>query len=80
LLEHALTKRLGERARFKRPDDRSSTSVLTKVPRQALSAGFIMQTFDVVRPQPPPADALILMSTPAGSDSLFNASIVFPVG
>ena len=27
-----------------------------------------------------PADALILISTPAGSDNLFNASIVFPVG
>ena len=30
--------------------------------------------------QPPPADALILMSTPAGNDNLFNASIVLPVG
>jgi hypothetical protein len=35
---------------------------------------------DVARLQPPPADALILMSTPAGNDNLFNASIVFPVG
>lgn len=30
--------------------------------------------------QPPPAEALILISTPAGSDSLFKASIVLPVG
>lgn len=30
--------------------------------------------------QPPPAEALILISTPAGNDSLFNASIVLPVG
>jgi hypothetical protein len=35
---------------------------------------------NVARLQPPPADALILMSTPAGNDNLFNASIVFPVG
>ena len=30
--------------------------------------------------QPRYDDALILMSTPAGNDSLFKASIVFPVG
>src|SRR5262245_10016083 len=29
---------------------------------------------------PPAAEALILISTPAGSDSLFKASIVLPVG
>ena len=73
--------RLGQRARFKRPE-RSQFDVSFD---EKFRAGHSVRnlsalTFDVVRPQPPPADALILMSTPAGSDSLFNASIVFPVG